>query len=97
MGVFFLGFFYFHDYCKRRLSHLSNSFSVLPLISVGFIFFLLCMNNELNVSFFFISFLDFQLHDLEIRVGDNEIAQRNPLCAWFPATLGRSIAVNSIS
>lgn len=55
------------------------------------------MNNELNVSFFFISFLDFQLHDLEIRVGDNEIAQRNPLCAWFPATLGRSIAVNSIS
>lgn len=30
---------------------------------------------------------DFQLHDLEIRVGNNDVAQRNPLCAWYPGTV----------
>ena len=32
---------------------------------------------------------DFQLHDLEIRVGNNDVAQRNPLCAWYPGTVGQ--------
>ena len=32
--------------------------------------------------------VDFKLHDLEIRVGNNTVAQRNPLCAWFPGSVG---------
>nr|CAH0105825.1 unnamed protein product [Daphnia galeata] len=31
---------------------------------------------------------DYKLHDLEIRVGNNTNAQRNPLCAWFPGSVG---------
>lgn len=35
--------------------------------------------------------IDYKLHDLEIRVGNNTNAQRNPLCAWFPGSVGTSL------
>jgi hypothetical protein len=48
--------------------------------------------------------IDYKLHDLEIRVGNNTNAQRNPLCAWFPGSVGTSpsnplimIAINCLA
>ena len=64
-------------------------YDISPMLLTWISFLLLINGNQLLIFL-----ADFQLHDLEIRVGDNEVAKGNPLCAWFPATIGKYIFIN---